>query len=56
MVPGPVGTVAGVVAAGPHLVTGDKKKALAAAGGAIIGALGGGLVIADVKGEVEAKA
>jgi RHS repeat-associated protein len=56
MVPGPVGAVAGVVAAGAYLVTGDKKKALAAAGGAIIGALGGGAVIAAVKGAVKAKA
>jgi RHS repeat-associated protein len=56
MVPGPVGAVAGVVAAGAYLATGDKQKALAAVGGAIVGALGGGAVVAVIRGAVKAKA
>ncbi|WP_448062210.1 RHS repeat-associated core domain-containing protein [Cellulomonas hominis] len=44
-IPGPVGAIAGGVAAVAYLVTGDKQKALLAAGGAVLGLVGLGAAV-----------
>ncbi|MGW6130131.1 putative toxin [Cellulomonas sp. NPDC055163] len=49
MIPGPVGAVAGGVSAVAYLATGDKQKALAAAGGAVLGLVGLGAVAGAAK-------